>query len=157
MEAMGYDPNYTALIPIMTSNTSSIGEIIFSTERSDGNYYAYNAFDNNDNTYWMADGAIYPSYIGYKFNQAVCVKKIDCLFGNISGYYSTKFKFQASNDNSQWVNLLGETTRVDSNKHETYKVNNDKNYRYYRLYIISGNASVASPFIHSLQMYSSNN
>ena len=141
------DPNMSALIPTMTGTSSEVGTIFASEDLSN----AYKAFDNNDNTQWLAGASATNNYIGFNFNESKTVKKILFKYG---GFGTKTLKFQASNNNSTWIDLKTLNLTSDGGTIEENVVN-EKAYTYYRLYTseiihVSGSGSVK--FI-TLQMY----
>lgn len=137
-----------ALIPTMTSNTTPSGTVSASAETQP----AYYAFDGNEDTYWYTYGNE-GSYIQYKFEQARCVRKI-----SVQTYYSgyngliKKFKVQASNDGSTFIDLTD--TIINSNQSDKgkseYTINNSEKYLYYRVYTVESGAYSGW---RSIQMY----
>ena len=144
------DPNNPniALIPTMTSSTNPSGTVSASAETKP----AYYAFDGNEDTYWYTYGNE-GSYIQYKFEQARCVRKIlvQTYFSSSNGLIK-KFKVQASNDGSTFIDLTD--TIINSNQSDKgkseYTINNSEKYLYYRVYTVESGAYSAW---RSIQMY----
>lgn len=141
-------------VPTMTDNTSPYGECIRSSAFA--GLEAYNAFDNNDSTKWHSDN-IANGYIGYKFTNPVCVRKVKFLTEVQNAVYLKTYKVQASKnqaskDNDEWITLYEGTVENVRPKVEYAEFENNENYLFYRLgectsydqnYII----------IHTLQFY----
>ena len=106
------DPNNPniELIPTMTSNTNPSGTVSANAETQP----AYCAFDGNESTYWYTYENT-GSYIQYKFDKAKCVRKIlvQTYFSGSNGLIK-KFKVQASNDGSTFIDLTD--TIINSNQ-----------------------------------------
>lgn len=126
MEAMGYDPDIIALIPVMTSDTTPSGQVIYQSSHSD-EFAPWKCFDGNTSTAGTTKGGN-GSYIGYKFENPVCVKKAYIKMNN-----GSNFTIQASNDNfvtkKDFVTLS-----CDGQSEQTINIDNDEKYTYYRLY-----------------------
>lgn len=115
----------TTKVPTMTSNTTPSGECIYSTIY--GSYYAYYAFDGNDNT----TSAIYnqaDTYLGYKFASAVSVKCVEVALQ--SGEAARSCKVQGSNDNSTWVDI---NTYTFTDIKTKYPIVNTDDFLYHRI------------------------
>lgn len=136
MEAMDYDPNLTALIPNMTSDTTPSGLANAST--CNPNVYAYNAFDRSDSTYWAStvnNGL--NSWLQYKFSNPKLFKKIEIQPLISSNTARVKnFKVQASNDGNTWTQLLSGTCQ-NSNTVQSFTLDSTTAYQYIRLFIIN--------------------
>lgn len=140
-------------VPVMTSNTSPYGEVIYNNQES--GYEAFKVFDNDTSTIWSADtrdGA--NCYVGYKFINLICVKRI--AVGILSSNYShnTTFKIQASNDGTNWIDITGNLVNNVSITPQYYDVDNDVAYLYYRLYIVAQtHTTVYGTLVNTLQFY----
>ena len=137
------------LVPVMTANNAPYATALRST--IDGNqseFEASYAFDNNDSTYWAANGGATNQYIGYEFAQPVCVKRLyfKCSDNRVR---LNKFILQGSND--------GFTTKTDIETFEnnsvenTFNVNNNDYYKSYRIY--GTNDGSGSLKVVTLQFY----
>lgn len=144
------DPNNPniELIPTMTSNTNPSGTVSAFSETQP----AYYAFDGNESTYWYTYENT-GSYIQYKFDKAKCVRKILVqTYVNGSNGLIKKFKVQASNDGSTFIDLTD--TIINSNQSDKgeseYTINNSEKYLYYRVYTVESGAYSGW---RSIQMY----
>lgn len=132
----------------MTSNTNPSGTVSAFSETQP----AYYAFDGNEDTYWYTYGNE-GSYIQYKFDKAKCVRKILVqTYVNGSNGLIKKFKVQASNDGSTFIDLTD--TIINSNQSDKgeseYAINNSQKYLYYRVYTVESGAYSGW---RSIQMY----
>ena len=131
-------------VPVMTSNTAPYGEVIASSVFT--NYDKFKVFDDIDSTYWASNNpsSSVGEYIGYKFVNPICVKKVKCrLYSN-----ALTFDVYGSNDNSKWDKLdsiNATTTSTDFN------INNDKFYLYYKLQCVTEISNMIG--IYTLQFY----
>ena len=93
------------------------------------------------------------NYGKYKFEQAKCVRKISVqtYFSGSNGLIK-KFKVQASNDGSTFIDLTD--TIINSNQSDKgeseYAINNSQKYLYYRVYTVESGAFSGW---RSIQMY----
>ncbi|MGQ8871426.1 LamG-like jellyroll fold domain-containing protein [Paenibacillus sp. TSA_86.1] len=134
------------LIPVMDRFDNEIGSAIGSASYSTG--YTWKAFDNDGTTYYGTNfipDSSKPVYIGYKFNEPVCVKRYSFLAG------LRTFKFMASNNGTSW-DILDTKTSLISNTStiQTFDVQNEKKYSYYKLeatLVTSGNAWITIYFV----------
>lgn len=123
-----------AKVPTMTSDTTPYGEVFGTT--AGGSTHAYNVFDNNASTYYYGNAA--DRYIGYKFINPVCVKRVYVNEEHLgSAATSITEAIQASNDNNTWVNLASFLVGVET-INQYYDINNSDYYLYYRMKCISG-------------------
>jgi len=110
-----------------------------------GGYTAGLAFDNDYDTYWLAEVS-FPSWIKYNFGFGNA-KKITKLTMRCGVYTRapSDWKFQGSNNDSDWDDLYTKTNELDWNEDEkrTYTFSNSSYYRYYRIYITKVVNSVA--------------
>ena len=74
-----------ALILPMTSDTGSDGSVANASSVFPG-YSAYQAFDNDDSTYWISNNNAPDAFITYEFNKDVTIYSID-LINNFSDVY----------------------------------------------------------------------
>ena len=136
-----------ALVPELSSNSYSEGELIYSGQYGTG--YAYKAFNRSNNGEY--DGWITPfqngdtAYLGIHFYEPKKVYKL--YFENRSFNSSDSncriktYKIQASNDGENWIDLTEINTREDEanamGKREEVDIplNNVNAYSYYRIYI----------------------
>ncbi|QNR65554.1 discoidin domain-containing protein [Paenibacillus peoriae] len=137
------------LVPPMNGLDSVSGSVIGSSSYSEG--YTWKAFDGDDTTFYNTNFIpdIYkPVFIGFKFNEPVCVKRYSFLAA------LRTFKLMASNDGANWVVLDTKTAiPLNSSTLQTFDVQNDNLYIYYKIessFVLAGNGWVN---IYSVQFY----
>ncbi|MEC0306886.1 discoidin domain-containing protein [Paenibacillus lautus] len=138
------------LIPKMTSNTTPSGFASASSE-SASNYQAWNAFNELDSGYWQSTSL--QCWIAYRFDIPRIVNMYQITFDSASTYGPRDWVFEGSNNSSKWE-VLDEVKGVtwDTGTVKSFKMNNVKNYSYYRLNISALNGS-SRTFIKNLRMY----
>lgn len=148
--------NIKALIPTMTSNSAPSGNASGSSIITrDFDYYK--AFDKKDTTFWCAGGGgTTNQYLKYKFDNAVCVKKVVLKnHSDASRLASPKnFRIEASNDNTNW-DIIGTflNTNNDAFAEMEFALSNSTYYLYYRIYVNDRNGSYNAITIGELQYY----
>lgn len=137
------------LVPLMNGYDSEVGSVIGSASYSTG--YTWQVFDNDDTTVYTTNfipDSSKPVYIGYRFNDPVCVKRYSFLAG------LRTFKFMASNNGTTWDTLDTQTALVsNTTTYQTFDIKNEKFYNYYKIeatLATSGNAWISIP---SVQFY----
>lgn len=144
------------LVPVMTSNTSPSGTVLYDTERPLDP--AWHAFDNNSSTSWAtADGGSH--YVGYEFPTAKVVTKyrFSTMEGDGDVYYSAIYDISFEGFNEQtgvWDELdyriLGHLP-FDFAKTFTFEISNQKAYKQYRIWATN---TMPDPFlIFDFEMY----
>ena len=142
LDVLGLPPNpvykMRDAIPVMTSANTPSGEVSASSNYT--NFYPWNAFRKieNNTVGWVTNtGDTVGAWIKYDFgsNKSNIVK----LYvqqrneGNVRAI--KKFKFQASNDDTNWTDLaLCEGLENVANAKYEFDINNPNQYQYYRLY-----------------------
>ena len=136
-------------VPTMTSNTAPSGEAIASGVYSSAtpNYYA---FDNNSTTYWGGAQAI-NGWIGYKFTNRVCVRKVKVSTELAYSVYGNSGKIQYSDNNSTWTDVPNSSTTLD-NTTKTVNISDVGYHLYWRLYCTT-TGSVNTFNVNELQFY----
>lgn len=124
------------IIPRMTSNTTPKGTCSASYVYS--GRYAYYGFTTSANgnvgdatQFWYNNGGA-NQWIAYEFEEAVTIFHI--LFGTVQDGTGKKFKFQFSNDGTNWTD--GETITIASNNYTTYDLSTPVYCKYLRIYCI---------------------
>ena len=124
-------------VPTMTSNTSPSGQAIADSAYPDGEFfYAYKAFDGDDNSCWCnARGNT--GYIGYKFSKKVRVNKL-CLITNNdenAPYTIKDFDIYGSDNGTDWSTPIYSDTKNSSSplSKQYFNINNNKSYLYYKV------------------------
>lgn len=126
-----------SMIPIMTSNTTPSGEVLYSSFVND-DAYPYHAFDYTDK-YW-ASSTSKNSYIGYDFKKYVCIRRISFLVrceNTIEGRIKN-FRFEALDSNNVWTTLFIGVANNDVTNIQEFDIPNYNYYKKYRLFIIDG-------------------
>lgn len=141
------------LVPIMTSNTTPSGEAFASREINTS--YAWKTFNRSQegNDAWYDN--VVPSYVGYKFVNPTCVNRFSIQQEVASPSYFKTYKLQASNDNSEWIDIGTFTeTSMTAGEQYTHEVNNGNYYTYYRIYFTeSGQSEYPGISVQTLQFY----
>jgi hypothetical protein len=127
-----------AKVPVMTSNTTPYGKVIYSSGYAAAASPWY-AFDNDMSTSWQAYQGYTDNYIGYNFTNSVCVNKVNFVaYNSTSTLITTTFSIQGSNDGNKWDTLgtTGEITPsyTDQSHEYSYIINNNTAYLYYRIF-----------------------
>ena len=138
-------------VPIMTANSAPYGEAFANSSMTSLSRYPYKAFDNDPTTIWMVNTES-TGYLGYKFTNPVCVKRVYFRKDTASPNRWQEYKIQASNDGTNWTDLT-ETLSTETNVGEyTISVNNSNYYLYYRAYC-SKTSDNGQPALYTLQFY----
>lgn len=149
-----------ALVPTMTSDTTPSGEA-FASGNQGTSYLPYKAFDGDDTTRWSVTGAnVSGAYIGYKFTTPVKVNRIYTFVPAMNYTTNCEFKVQGSNDGSTWTDI-DTITWLAQSREQSFSIQNDNEYLYYRLYCNSSNGMAADSqgtnhyvLFYTLQFYS---
>ena len=138
----------------MTSNTTPSGECIYSGETNEG--YAWNAFNESQEAENCWYHNVVPSYVGYKFVNSIRVKKFTIQQEHSTPAYFKTYTLQASNDNSEWIDIGTFTeTSITPGEQYIHEVNNENYYTYYRIYFIEAAPSEYPGIsVQTLQFYS---
>ena len=144
-------PDDIPMVPVMTSNTTPSGEVLFDNGQTSGGSSAslyYVLFDNtasqvvgvSNNTQWQ--------YFGYDFGNPVKINKV-----GIYGYYTTGtvgIKVQGYNG-SDWVDVADLGTYTQSQSWKYFSFDNNNSYSKWRFYCTKGTATSIAFF--DLQFY----
>jgi hypothetical protein len=146
-------------VPKMTSNTAPYGEVSASATLSGYDAYkAFNSTNSGESDCWYAQGTR-TGYLRYKFATPCCVKQVTMRnrnYGTTADTAPLTFEIRGSNDNFvNDDNLLGSFTNTNtaSNGASSYDVNNDNEYLYYEINVLS-TVSANNVSIGQLQFYS---
>lgn len=133
-----YGTQLKALVPTMTSATTPSGEVVANGGSTTG-YEPYKAFNNGSGIWadFSQGQGSHTTWIYYKFDSP---KKVRSFYVRFT--VTTIFKFQASNDGSNFTDLT-QNLDVAQNTINYYDINNDKEYLYYRIYVMSQTYSSA--------------
>jgi hypothetical protein len=143
-------------VPTQTANNSSI---LCSSEFSTS-FSPWKAFDGATDTCWSPiSNQVIDSYLGFKFEKPICVRKVEVTNSATSPVYAIiDYIVQASNDNTTWVDLGSYTNpSLISNASHVVNIDNNDNYIYYRILIKTSNADDTTAnkraYISALQFY----
>lgn len=138
--------------PELTSNGEYPYEefCAFQSSNFQGENEAWNATHKEGTGRWQSDNNLsLPQYMGYFSNRPIKVESI--TMNNIAspdgsyGYNPRNFKFQGSNDNINWDDLLVVTNNPNYNNTSedgyTLDVNSPTGYYFHRIYVESVNNS----------------
>ena len=121
--------------PVMTSDTQPSG--VASASSNYSNRPAYYAFNENTSNFWTsAANQKVGEWIKYKFAEAVVITKVITTNTSDNNYPSIMkgFKIQASNDDSEWVDLAEVTANPKQASYSlTTEFENETAYEYYRI------------------------
>lgn len=127
----------------MTSNTAPSGQAI--SNSSNYPQYAYRAFQYPNAMLTSANGYIgsranfVNQYCGYTFNEDKICHVCQIAYNATNGRtINHSIKICGSNDATNWTDLTDPITLTNSNKLYTINLSNNTAYRYYCLWIISG-------------------
>lgn len=120
---------------VLTGGTASADSIYNATQSAD------KACDNNDGTWWnSATTGSYPRWWKYDLGAGVAKVVNKLATKAYSGINFNAFKFQGSNNNSDWTDIYSGNGENNTNL-QTFVFPNTTAYRYYRLYMTSGYTS----------------
>ena len=146
-------------VPTMTSNTAPYGEAIYSTYVPDNSSgYAWNAFDNNNSTYWhnninVAPDNISDSWIGYKFGIKIVPKMLVYSSRHHGGTsrIPSSIKLQGSDDYSTWTDIEDFTPTSAGSTLQYFSVTDNISYKALRVILVNGNDR--NKDVQTLQFY----
>ena len=132
---------YKLATPYMTSNTTPSG-VVSASSNAGGSYqpwYAFSGTLGDDGQTWVTgSGQAIGGWIQYQFDSPVVIKKLATTNRNeANNRVVKKFKFQASNDGTNFTDLA--TCTVTSNAshyRQEFEIDNYTLYEYYRLYVL---------------------
>ena len=149
LEVLGLPPNPVYLIqlatPIMTGMNTPSG-VVTQSGKQPSNSDAWVMFQQNNNytsdsaQTWAASSA--PQWVGYEFPFPKRIVKLDIYNRSVSGQTVLACKtivFQGSIDGTNWTDL-STLNKLQSSMgaKETFEIENDDAYKYYRFYITEG-------------------
>lgn len=151
-------------VPVMTSDTTPRGEVLFNTcESSYHGYQAFNGISTGTSAREMyTSNSTFAGYvsgsewIGYEFTSPVKVSRVDY----INSYFASnvKFYFEGKNDSdANWTRLSGELTAQNSVQWYSFPITNDNYFTQNRCLFISGQAGTGGganmPNVLEVQFY----
>lgn len=104
-------------VPVMTSNTAPYGEAIADGYGTASTNWGpiFKAFDGVRTDGWAANetkssgdkSESKEHWVGYKFTNPICVRRVDCIAPN--GMGTTQLRIEYSNDGSNWIGVFSKT------------------------------------------------
>lgn len=138
------------IIPLMTSNTNSLGTAYASSEWA--GHEAYQAFDHNDSTYWSTSSGSYGE-LRFSFSSQKKVTSYTLRTSSqAAGNTPKNWTFQASNDGVNWTVLDTAAYTLSPNFTYTFSILNNSYYSKYRL-VITANGGAYSTSVAEVQMF----
>lgn len=136
------------LVPVMTSYTTPVGEVIASSDYG-VNYEGWKAFDGTNTgpqDAWVSNNGKYANeWLGYHFTSPVIVGGVYIQNRNVtsSSIHAMKTgKLQGSNDGGTWVDIQNLTnSSTDANAETFIPISNTIAYSYYRVYVLTVNST----------------
>lgn len=118
-------------------------ELILKESNPVGVHHADRAFDKNisPDSFWESSGFPVWLQIDFQENKSKTIMKYALLAGEESKRMPKDWKFQGSNDGTMWTDLDTQMNQIDwkTNEERSYLVTKPAKYRFYRLYVTSGN------------------
>lgn len=140
-------------VPVMTSNTTPSGEVIFSNEKN-ATYAAWKSFDSDATTQWEPNGTT-GNYVGYDFGYDVRLVKFSYKGINNSSYSTwvmRDFKIQGSADKVTFDDVESFTYTASPNNQDFQLSKASSPYRCFRQYCVTG-AGGADACVCELKFY----
>ncbi|MDQ0721599.1 hypothetical protein QF049_002860 [Paenibacillus sp. W4I10] len=143
-------------VPKMTSNTAPFG-----TVRSSTAYNAnagWRAFDGTDSL-WFEGNSQYSVWVSYQFLEPITIKGYALSKGNRGANWNPNgWRLEGSNDNTSWTILhsVSSITAASWNAEprKVYEFNNDVEYLYYRLFLITTTGPATTMAIGEIELFS---
>ena len=116
---------------------------------------AINLFDDSDSTSWYVSkkaSSFSDIFAGYNFIEKYKFKSATVGQSSSTNYKSVIFRFEGSNDNTNWKPLTEDITQTTVDGTYEFTKNVDK-YQYYRLFIVKQifNTSMYGGRLHTLK------
>lgn len=141
-------------VPVMTSNTTPEGEVVYSTDLG-GTYAIYKAFDGNTSTAGNVANAD-NCYFGYHFTSPVRVIKAVITGVDVNQSTGATWQVKGGNDGTTWSDALF-TKNVVNGTNETFVFGNTTAYSYYIIYQPSKSGTNTGIGASELQFYGRTN
>ena len=143
----------TTAIPLMTSDNSPEGNVIYSSQNP--SFPAYKAFNQANGNDWSPTTTI-NEYIGFKFKQPKVIYKYNVRRGTHTTMSNSPkdWTFEASNNGVDWTVLDTQNNHVwtTASQEKEFAINNNKSFFYYRLFIKEG-GNTSQYYIGELLMF----
>jgi hypothetical protein len=127
-------------IPPMTSNVSISGSC-----SANGSFYSgfetWKAFDDNNTTFWRSNTS--NGWLKFNYNTPIIIWKYSIECTDDESKSPKNWKFQASNNDIDWINLDVQMSQVawSTRSYREFIINNTVPYLFYRLYVTTNNGS----------------
>ena len=143
---------HVGLIPSLNRNADKSGYEVSALSQQGSSYAAYKAF-RSGNTEWITAGVTANFWIKIKCLEAIKVWKF-ILTGrrNDSPEQIRNWRFEGSNDDSDWTVLRSESSfTISSAAHQFNVENNTNSYQYYRIFVLE--AQGPNPGLSHVQLF----
>lgn len=163
------DPNYTAQIPLMTTNSNASGYPTGTYTASASSVYsttniAWNAFDKNrvSGASWRTANAVLTGSVQLQYPSAVTAVKYELQWNGSTNYsrFPKNFTFQGSTNGTDWTTLDTVTNASVSATYQSIVYDVDAGsqgaYNYYRLNVTANNGSTTCLELGQLIIYEAN-
>ncbi|KAF6626974.1 hypothetical protein H6F38_23250 [Paenibacillus sp. EKM208P] len=141
--------NVKPLVPLMNAVDSSSGSVIGTPSYL--TYYIWKAFDRDETTAYTTNytpSSNSPLFIGFKFNDPVCVKRYEFRAG------LRTFRFMGSNNGTSWDVLDTKNSLVsNTTTTQTFDISNVNLYTYYKIEATLATTGIDWVSIFSVQFY----
>lgn len=145
---------FTALDPFDGANnisTTDATDTGYASTSFGDNSYIY-AFDNNDNTY-TGTGSTLPAWIKQSWPVARVINKYRIKGGGIAANNPTAWKFQGSQNDSDWTDLDTRSTTIPTSDWSSYYTFScGTAYLYHRILVSADGGAGQSPRITEIEM-----
>lgn len=126
-----------ALVPVMTSDTTPYGQVIYKTQYS--TEQAYKAFDGNDTTNYSASAqTANEEYIGYRFVNPVCIRRVGIKVQTTENLVNT-WALEYSDNGTNW-NIINTSFKPSTTALEYYDFSDYGYHLYWRIRTIQRDA-----------------
>lgn len=115
-----------------------VAEYIWSSLNSLSANFAYEAFNEDDSSYWRP-AAVSGEWVGFKLYHPVALTRL-WMGGQTTNYSPQNFKIEGSNDGDLW-DTLSEETFINNGVAQEYDFVNTTAYKFYRIYVTSAYSS----------------
>lgn len=141
-------PPIEDLVPVMTSATTPSGQVFSSATVQGTAYIAFNNNFNKTDLSWSGSGN---SYIGYKFNRPVVIRKVKARLRTDTTPVPSTWRIEASNDGNNWTDI-GELTKTVQDTTTVVEANTNSTAQYQYCRIRKANTSGYTA-VNTLQFY----
>ncbi|MFT6971797.1 MAG: hypothetical protein ACJAXX_002372 [Roseivirga sp.] len=160
LDSVEGEPNPCITGGVITAVTTDLGFTGSIATLYDGTLVQQNYYFDNDQAYDSQN----PQIFKVQFNQIIQLSEIKILLqfdGNTNSFIDAgvTYKWQGSNDNTNWTDVTGSTTQAQvaltgtelSNVEEIFDLSsNTSKFLYYRLFWVSGGQIIWDPYIEEI-------